>query len=273
MKPKTMVLMMVAIGCGLAASYMTSRVIADRTADQGEVEMTTILVAKKNLNLGTLLKDPEACFEEKSFTKGEEPKKAIREFAMLKDKRLNKGVTAEMFVTQDDLWDKEHDSLAGQIPAGMRGFGIRTNVEQSSGGFVLPHSHVDLVSVIHGPNGETKSKIIMQNVLVLAVDQDSNRSNEKNSMVPTTVTVQVTPAQAEQIALAQDMGQIRLILRSFGDDTVVHTGGAIPSGLGRGSEANKSESDEEDSGSEQEAEDLRQDSGRPRPENRSGCRA
>src|SRR5437762_1668651 len=108
MKPKTVILMVVAIVCGLAASYMTSRVIADRDA-QVEVEKVSVLVARRNLAMGTLITDPAKLFEEKQFTKGEEPKKAIRNLDDLKERRLNKPLAAEQFVTADDLNDKERD--------------------------------------------------------------------------------------------------------------------------------------------------------------------
>src|SRR5882724_12569671 len=202
MKPKTMILMFVAIGCGLAASYMTSRVIAERNADQGEVEKISVLVAKKNMNLGTHLKNPEHQFEEKFFVKGEEPKKAIRTFDLLKDKRLNKPISAEQFVTEEDLVDKVNDGLSAVVQPGMRAIGLKVTAESSGGGFVLPHSRVDLVHVVRNEK-ETTSKIIMQNVLVLAVDQAAVKPEDKNSFIPQTVTVEVTPKQAEALALAQ----------------------------------------------------------------------
>src|SRR5437667_10236014 len=90
MKPKTLILMVVAVGCGLAASYMTSRVIAERGNANADEEKVKVLVAKQNLAMGTLIKDPEKYFEEKAFTKGEEPKRALRDFGLLKDRMLNK---------------------------------------------------------------------------------------------------------------------------------------------------------------------------------------
>ncbi len=230
MKPKTLVLMFVAIGCGLAASYMTSRVIAERNSDQAEVEKISVLVAKKNINLGTLIKNPEAMFEEKFFVKGEEPKKAIRAFDQLKDKRMNKPVTAEQFVTEEDLIDKTSGSLEAVVQPGMRAIGLKVNVESSGGGFVLPHSRVDLVHVVKSEK-ETTSRIIMQNVLVLAVDQAAVKPEDKNSFVPQTVTVEVTPSQAEALSLAQDIGSIKLILRGFGDEEKVHTPGTNPKNI------------------------------------------
>lgn len=46
MKPRTMILMVVAIGCGLGASYMTSKLLAERN-QQVEAEPTVpVLVAR-----------------------------------------------------------------------------------------------------------------------------------------------------------------------------------------------------------------------------------
>jgi Flp pilus assembly protein CpaB len=241
MKPKTMILMFVAIGCGLAASYMTSRVIAERSTEAAEVEKVSVLVAKKNLALGMLIKDPAAQFEEKFYIKGEEPKKAIRDLVLLKDKRLSKSISAEQFVTEEDLFNKDNGAL--DVQAGMRAVGLKVNVESSGGGFVLPHSRVDLVHVVKTEK-ETTSKIIMQNVLVLAVDQAAVKPEDKNSFVPQTVTVEVTPTQAETLALAQDIGSIKLILRGFGDDEKVHTAGVTPKGINLGGEGKADESEE-----------------------------
>ena len=88
MKPKTIILMVVAVVAGLAASYMTSKVIAERNNDQGsEEEKVTILVAQKKIAFGTLIKDPQKFFVEKPYTKGEEPKKAGEGPQLSKDKK------------------------------------------------------------------------------------------------------------------------------------------------------------------------------------------
>jgi pilus assembly protein CpaB len=244
MKPKTLVLMFVAIGCGLAASYMTSRLLAERgTKDQVD-DKVTILVAKKNLAMGTLIKDPEALFEPKPFARGDEPKKAIRVFDQLKDRRLNKPIAAEQFVSADDLMDKSQDGLSALMPKGMRAFGVKVNAEASSGGFVLPNSKVDVVWVSRHNNTDTTSKIILQNVLVLAVDQQPTRPEDKQAMVPSTVTLAVTPEQAERLSLAQEMGALKLILRPFGDEEVVKTQGVNPKAIAKGNDANTDNNDE-----------------------------
>jgi pilus assembly protein CpaB len=227
MKPKTLILMVVAIACGLVASYMTSRVIADRS-DKPTDEKVTVLVARKNIPMGTLVKDPEQWFEEKQFTKGEEPKKAIRSFDELKDKRLNKPLSAEQFVTPDDMASKEQDGLAQFMQKGKRAFALKVDAASQVGGFVLPHSRVDIVSIVRRNENETYSKIILQDILVLAVDTSSTRPDDKQAVIANTVTVQVTPQQAEVLSLAQELGSLKLILRAYGDEEKVTTAGTRP---------------------------------------------
>jgi pilus assembly protein CpaB len=227
MKPRTLILMIVAIVCGLAASYMTSRVIADR-GNQNTEEKVTVLVAKQNLPMATKITDPEKLFEEKQFTKGEEPKKAIRDFDQLKGKFLNKPLSAEQFVTPDDVDDKNNGTLASMLQPGMRAVGIKVTTEDVAGGFVQPHTRVDIMSVIQRSENETYAKMILQNILVLAVDQQAVRDPEKQAMIPTTVTVEVTPEQAEKLGLAMQLGRIKLTLRALGDEQKVTTRGVTP---------------------------------------------
>jgi len=108
---------------------------------------------------------------------------------------------------------------------------LKVNVDSAVAGFVLPHCRVDIISVMRRNENETYSKIILQNVLVLAVDQTPIRPDDKPAMVPSTVTVQVTPGQAEALSLASDLGSLRLILRSFGDEERVATRGVTPKSL------------------------------------------
>src|SRR5712691_3621642 len=93
MKPKTMILMVVAITCGLGASYMTSRLLAERATPE-EQPKVTVLVAKKNLDMGANIKNPQEMFQEKQFVKDDEPKGAITDFNQLKGRVLKRSLRA-----------------------------------------------------------------------------------------------------------------------------------------------------------------------------------
>ncbi len=222
MKSKTIILMGVAIVCGLLASYMTSRLLAEREdqqPQQADVEKVKILVAKQNIPFGTSLSDPEKYFVEKSFTKVEEPTKALRNFDEIRGKWMARPLGSESHVTKEDLTDKGNIGLMADLPPGMRAIAIRVNAETLAGGFVLPRSRVDVVLTV--PNEE--SQIILQDMLVLAVDTTAARTDGQTTIIGGTVTLQTTPDEAEQLAHAQANGQLRLILRGLGDKEAVKT--------------------------------------------------
>jgi pilus assembly protein CpaB len=211
-----MILMAVAVICGLGASYMTSRLLAERKDEAPqEVEKVKILVARKNVPQGTYLKEPSDWFVEKEFTLGEEPKKAVRNFDELKEKVLSKPLSAEQWVVADDLLRKE-DSFNYSIPKGMRALTIRVSVDTVVGGFVQPNSRVDVINTVGGDNN-SYSQTILQNMLVLAIDTINKRDPEKVAIVSSNVTLAVTPEEAATLSLAAKMGELRLSLRSQDD--------------------------------------------------------
>jgi len=218
MKSKTMILMVVAIGCGLAASYMTSRLLAERANEKDqEQEKVTILVAKQNLSMGTLVKDPERYFQEKQFTKGEEPRKALTSFDQIKEKKLNKSLAAEQFVTGDDLMDSKSANFENQMPPGTLAVAIKVSVDAIAGGFVQPNSHVDVITTLRRSDGEATSHTLLQNMLVLAVGETPIRDTEKQTILASTVTLAAKPDEAQKLILAQDLGNLKLILRKYDD--------------------------------------------------------
>ena len=234
MKPKTMILMVVAVVCGLAASYMTSRVLADRNQPTGpEEEKVTVLVAKQKIPHGTLITDPQKYFVEKTFAKGEEPRKAIKSWDQLKGKRLNKPVSEEQFITSEELLDpKAFGGIEYLLPQGMRAIAIKVNSASVVAGFVLPNSRVDVVQTLrYGENSVTQT--ILQNMLVLATDAIKDRPDDKGNILASTVTLAAKPEDAQKLRLAEAVGDLSLSLRGAEDQTIVNLKETKPKDLAR----------------------------------------
>src|SRR6516165_649853 len=171
MKPKTLVLMGVAIACGLGASYMTSRLLAERNTDDDP--KVSVLVAKKNLNTGEIIRNPDEWFQEKKVVRGDEPKDAIDNLEALKNRVLKHNLRVGDHVTPDDLFgDKDGFGLDVVIPDNYRAMGVRVNAESSGSGWaVRPLSRVDVFSIVRSASDKTTySQILLENVLVLAAD-------------------------------------------------------------------------------------------------------
>src|ERR1700693_6003527 len=101
MKSKTMVLLALAVICGLAASYMTSRLLADRN------EKVAILVAKQKFGSWTMIKSPEDQFEFEERYKNEVPKNAVTSLDSLKDHLIVKGLDKGEPVVTENLMSRE----------------------------------------------------------------------------------------------------------------------------------------------------------------------
>ena len=112
------------------------------------------------------------------------------------------------------------------VPENLRGVTIKVDDAVRESGFISPHSRVDVVVSIADRQGSTErtGKVILQNIPVLAAGQSVEMRGNKPVPVPT-VTLALTPEQAERLALAQSEGRLMLATRKLGDNRVIQTPG------------------------------------------------
>lgn len=115
--------------------------------------------------------------------------------------------------------------MAAYLEPGMRAMAIGVSVESAAGGFILPGDRVDVIVTVEQTGagaedaGRAKfaSRIVMQNVKVLAIDQSTRAGDDQQAVVGATATLEVAPADAEVLALAKAAGTLSLTLRSYAD--------------------------------------------------------
>ena len=95
----------------------------------------------------------------------------------------------------------------------MRAFTLRIDTVTGVAGFLLPNDRVDIFLTRGDRNGPT-SDLIMQNVKVIAIDQFADTESTR-ARVARTATVEVSPEDAQKLALAQQVGRISLSLRQI----------------------------------------------------------
>lgn len=119
--------------------------------------------------------------------------------------------------------------MAAILPAGMRAISIEISAETGAGGFILPNDRVDVLlsRKLTGRNGrdESYTEAISQNVRVLAIDQMVEDKDGQKVVVGKTATLELSPTQAEKIALSRQQGAVSLALRSL-----VDSGPNVPEG-------------------------------------------
>jgi pilus assembly protein CpaB len=142
--------------------------------------------------------------------------------------------------------EKGTAGLSFVVPAGMRAFSIKVSEESGVGGLTLPGDLVDVIGIMKRDIvGIDKAVTLVQSVEVLAVAQEAQQPipAARSTGTPTpsavsgtlgerpkdaepnpgarTVTLSVTPEQAQLLALVQAQGDLALTLRSFGDKAPV----------------------------------------------------
>jgi pilus assembly protein CpaB len=110
--------------------------------------------------------------------------------------------------------------MAAILPAGMRAASTAITPEAGAGGFILPNDRVDVILTSaekSGANESYKSRTILTDVRVLAIDQIVEGKADQNSAIGKVATLELTPADAEKLSLARRLGTISLTLRSLAE--------------------------------------------------------
>jgi len=132
--------------------------------------------------------------------------------------------------------------LSAIIPEGYRAMTVKVDDAAGISGFIQPGTLVDVVVVIDPREGsgmqDPISKIVLQNIKVLANGQNIDKpKDEREANSVKAVTLQVTPEQAEKLALASSEGKLQLVMRSQIDQGDEQTPGVNKRGLLSGERA------------------------------------
>lgn len=131
--------------------------------------------------------------------------------------------------------------LSAIIPEGYRAMTVKVDDAAGISGFIQPGTLVDVVVTID-PEGNSRqnpiSKIVLQNIKVLASGQNIDKpEDEREAKSVKAVTLQVTPEQAEKLALAATEGKLQLVMRSQIDQGNEETPGVDKRNLLNGDKA------------------------------------
>jgi pilus assembly protein CpaB len=123
------------------------------------------------------------------------------------------------------LETKAPSILSMLIPEGRRAMSIKVNEVTGISGFVAPGSHVDVLLAVSGTQDEpARTRIVLEDTEVLAVAQSIEQLDSK-PVVVNTVTLNVSPRDAETLTLASNEGSLHLALRNDGDEDKIFSGG------------------------------------------------
>jgi pilus assembly protein CpaB len=111
----------------------------------------------------------------------------------------------------------ERPILSRKVAPGMRAFSVRINDISGVAGFILPGDRVDIMLTRQNDNGGREglaTEVLLQNIVVLGINQESRETIDE-PVLARSATFEVTPEQAQKLALGTQVGSLSLMLRNY----------------------------------------------------------
>lgn len=226
------ILVLVLAGAGLFG-LLALLSLGKGSSDASAENLSDLVIAKIEIPLGTVL-NPD------HVEKVSVPKAAMPELAFGKAEDLIGRVSINAIGPREPLTEYRlapKGSLAGLaalVPEGYRAMAVKVDDEAGVAGLLSPGMLVDIISVVRDSSGQggSTAKVVLQNIKVLATGQ--NMATPKEQVTPESVksvTLLVTPAEAEKLVMAAHETRLRLIVRNMSDVDSVKTSGIKRQGL------------------------------------------
>lgn len=226
---RTMIVVGLALVCGLSAAIGVNQ-LRDQAAVASTSETVGVVSAAVDVPRGVLLTEdllktveiPKSEIANDAITDANEALERVVVIPLLRGDMIREGKLAAKDAGR---------GMAALVPSGMRAYTILTPTEASGvGGFILPGNRVDVLLAVtqpslNDPTGGGTAVTLLQNVEVLAVDQkiDAPAENKIDPKEMKSVTLLVSPDQANKLSLAQNKGTLHLTLRNDGDGLAAET--------------------------------------------------
>jgi pilus assembly protein CpaB len=216
-----------AFAVAAGASLMLYRLLAHRIEAKPAPPPQQVILAARNLDPGTLIKDQDLKIGAWS---GVLPAGALTK----KDDIIGRGVVTAIVDNEPVLASRlaargAGAGLASMIPPGMRAVALRVNEVVGVAGFVVPGMRVDVLISGNPPQAEGRlgnlTKTLLQNIEVLSAGQDIRKDAEGKPVSVPVVNLLVSPEQAEKLSLAANQTIIQLVLRNPLDTRTAETPG------------------------------------------------
>ena len=212
---------------GLLSILAAKSYIQNKANQQRAQEETEVVIATTDIPIGT-----EISADQIAVVKY--PKRLLSAEAIIKREEVLSRVTVAEVAAKTPILTRYLASpgtlagLSGILKQGMRAVSVRVDEASGVSGFVAAGTYVDVIAIMPPQieGARQVSKVILQNVRVLAGGQQMQTRNDGKATLVNTISLEVAPAQAEKLKLAEHEGKLQLSIRNTTDQIVETTPGA-----------------------------------------------
>lgn len=218
MRTKSLILLIISIGCGLVASFAVSQVMTDKR-DGSEVQTSGVLVTTKDLS-------PMAKMTADSVRVEQWPVDRIPSGAVAEVKDIEGKYAKQRMYTGEPIIEAKLSARGKDlvVPVGYRIFDVRVDENNGGSGYISPGDRVDITGFFEAGNRfpVSKSIRIMRNIEVAMVDGVSFRDPEAGPKRASTIQLLVLEKQYEVLDTASNLGKLKLSLRAPESDALTN---------------------------------------------------
>lgn len=191
-------------------------------ADSGNQK--DLVVAVKALAIGTTIKSADVKLTKVPVEQF--PKNAFSKVEEVLDRPIISNILQDEAILDGRLGQRGASGLSPLVPEGMRAVSVRVTDDTAVSGFVQPGMRVDVLVTGRPPSGgDVVTRTVLQNILVLTAGTQIQADARGQAVQAPTVTVVVSPEEAEVLTLAGNEGRIKLVLRNGADTKETATPG------------------------------------------------
>ena len=232
MQNRLKIALVIAVFFGLIAAYGIYNFLSDRQKESDSLKAANqdIVVAAQDIPPGTTINDEalkKGMIKTMPWPKSSVPAGAFSSPQQIVGKVNRIKILANEPILESRL-SGEGAGLTVRLEAGKRALAVRVDEIIGVSGFIVPDDRVDIIltTTPMGTAQDTKiSKIVLQNKRVLSVAQSTEQKDGKPQLARS-ITLELTPEEAEKLTLASSEGQIVMALRGLGDDAETKTIGS-----------------------------------------------
>jgi len=214
-----------ALICAGFTTYLVAMLLRDKGLRREPTAM--VLVASRDVRAGTKLTKADVRVIE--IVAAQVPPGAVTAMSELfGDKKpaplAATGMVTGDFIMRSRLVDSANGTaMAARLEPGFRAIAVTVDNAIARSRLVYPGARVDLVGTFRD-NLASFSRVLVENVRVLSLEDQTDVETTRNSDQKgdrsnnAVVTVEVSPEQAEVVALAAREGKLDVVLRNANDD-------------------------------------------------------
>ena len=229
---RILILMLALIVAGVTAVYAKSWISSQQrpvtiiqAAAPAEEDSSEVLVAEADIPAGRFIKPQDVRWQR--WPTDDIPDNYIVKTGQAKDAVVGAVVRRGLFAGQpitgaSVVKPGDRGFLAAVLSPGSRAVSVPINATSGNSGLIFPGDRVDLIltQTLDGDVTRRVSETVLPDIRIIAmgVETGDDPKKGKHHEKARTATLEVTPRQAESVALVTELGKLSLSLRSLAKD-------------------------------------------------------